>query len=167
MFCATISKRFKLTPFTDTSYYLAPRPPFRSPSPVSKLDRRHRKTEKERQFADGKRGLGGGRWAESYDREKAWSSTNHQYRRVGRVLSLFSSRRNWDPSPAGECAPLPPPPRFWREGHTRWRERGWDSLNSDEGTYIVVLFIYTYFVINILSGLIHFLFYYKSNITRK
>ncbi len=31
--------------------------------------------------------------------------------RVGRVLSFFSSRRNWDspnPSPAGECAPLPP-----------------------------------------------------------
>jgi hypothetical protein len=30
--------------------------------------------------------------------------------RVGRVLSFFSSRRNWDspnPSPAGECAPPP------------------------------------------------------------
>ncbi len=30
--------------------------------------------------------------------------------RVGRVLSFFSSRRNWDspnPSPAGECSPLP------------------------------------------------------------
>ncbi len=29
---------------------------------------------------------------------------------VGRVLSFFSSRRNWDspnPSPAGECSPLP------------------------------------------------------------
>jgi hypothetical protein len=28
------------------------------------------------------------------------------------------------------------------EGHTRWRERGWESPNSDEGTYTVVLFIY-------------------------
>ncbi len=30
---------------------------------------------------------------------------------VGRVLSFFSNRRNWDspnPSPAGECAPPPP-----------------------------------------------------------
>jgi hypothetical protein len=38
--------------------------------------------------------------------------------RVGRVLSFFSSRRNWDspyPSPAGECAP---PPLFWGEGTT-------------------------------------------------
>ncbi len=26
----------------------------------------------------------------------------------------------------------------WR-GHTRWRERGWESPNSDEGTYTVVL----------------------------
>ncbi len=35
-----------------------------------------------------------------------------------------------------------PPPRFWGEGHT-W---GWENPNSDEGTYTVVLFIYTYFV---------------------
>ncbi len=58
---------------------------------------------------------------------------------------LFSSRRNWDspnPSPAGECAPL----RFWGEKHTLWRARGWESPNSDEGTYTVVLFIYMYFV---------------------
>jgi hypothetical protein len=39
-----------------------------------------------------------------------------------------------------------PPPRFWGEGHTCWRERGWESPNSDEGTYTVVLLIYTYFV---------------------
>ncbi len=68
--------------------------------------------------------------------------------RVGRVLSLFSSRRNWDspnPSPAGECAPLPPGSRG--VGHTRWREKGWESPNSDEGTYTVVLFIYTYSVL--------------------
>jgi hypothetical protein len=30
---------------------------------------------------------------------------------------------------------------------TLWRERGWESLNSDEGTYPVVLCIYTYFVV--------------------
>ncbi len=48
-----------------------------------------------------------------------------------------------NPSPAGECAP---PPRFWGKGHTRWWERGWESPSSDEGTYTVVLLIYTYFV---------------------
>jgi hypothetical protein len=38
------------------------------------------------------------------------------------------------PLPAGECE------------HTRWRKRGWESPNSDEGTYTVVLLKYTYFV---------------------
>ena len=31
-------------------------------------------------------------------------------------------------------------------GHTRWRKRGWESLNSAEGTYTVVLCKYMYFV---------------------
>jgi hypothetical protein len=44
----------------------------------------------------------------------------------------------------------PPPPRFWGDGHTRWRERGWESPYSDEGTYTVLLCIYTYFVIHII-----------------
>jgi hypothetical protein len=65
-----------------------------SPSPVSKLDRRHkgpRKTEKERQLAEGRRWVaGGGRGAESHDCKKAWSSINHSIlsgdscRKVGR-----------------------------------------------------------------------------------
>ena len=40
------------------------------------------------------------------------------------------------------------PPHLWfrGEGHTRWRERVWESPNSDEGAYTVVVFIYTYFV---------------------
>jgi hypothetical protein len=52
---------------------------------------------------------------------------------------LFSSRRNWDsPNPQA---------RGWKgHTHTLWRERGWESPNSDEATYTVVLFIYTYFV---------------------
>jgi hypothetical protein len=45
--------------------------------------------------------------------------------------------------------PQPLTRRFWGEGHTCWQERGgWESYNSDEGTYTVVLFIYTYFVLN-------------------
>jgi hypothetical protein len=44
------------------------------------------------------------------------------YQRVGRVLSFFSSRWNWNsPSPAGECAPPPPPLVPGGEGHTRLR----------------------------------------------
>jgi len=37
----------------------------------------HRKTEKERKLADGRRGGGGGREAKSYDGENARSSINH------------------------------------------------------------------------------------------
>ncbi len=60
---------------------------------------------------------------------------------------LFSSRRNWDspnPSPAGECAPFP----FGSGGRgTLAGELGGGRVpNSDEGTYIVVLCKYTYFV---------------------
>jgi hypothetical protein len=65
------------------------------------------------------------------------------------VLSFFSSPRNRDtptPSSVGECVLYtPPPPPVL--GHTRWRERGWESPNSDEGSYTVVLLIYTYFVV--------------------
>jgi hypothetical protein len=49
------------------------------------------------------------------------------------------------PTPHSQAS-MPHPSRFWGEGHNRWRERGWESPNSDEGTYTVVLFIYTYFV---------------------
>jgi len=69
--------------------------------------------------------------------------------RVGRVLSFFSGRPNWD-----STAPLAPPPTLWSggRGHTCLRERGWGSPNSDEGTYTVVLFIYKYFVMLGLRG---------------
>jgi hypothetical protein len=48
------------------------------------------------------------------------------------------------PPPAGECAP--PPFGSGGGGHSRYRERGWGSPNSDGGTYTVVLCIYKYFV---------------------
>jgi hypothetical protein len=44
-----------------------------------------------------------------------------QHHRVRQSAKLFSSRRSWDSQP-----------------HTRWRERGWESPNSDEGTYTLV-----------------------------
>jgi hypothetical protein len=65
--------------------------------------------------------------------------------RVGRVLSFFSSRRNWDspnPSPAGECAP----PGSGGGAHSREGMGVWESPYSDERTYTVVLCKYTYFV---------------------
>ncbi len=65
------------------------------------------------------------------------------FHRVGRVLSFFSSRRNWDspnPSPASECAP--PPLGLGQGAHSLARE-GWERANSDDGTYTVVLFIRT------------------------
>ncbi len=66
--------------------------------------------------------------------------------RVGRVLSFFFSRRNWDspnPSSAGECAP---PPGYGGRG-TLTGERGVGRVPiPTRGTYTVVLFIYTYFV---------------------
>jgi hypothetical protein len=64
------------------------------------------------------------------------------HHRVGRVISFFSSRRNWDspnPSSAGECATSP---RFWGEGHTRWRERGWESHNRRGDIRCGTLYIY-------------------------
>jgi hypothetical protein len=73
--------------------------------------------------------------------------------RVGRVLSFFSSRRDWgspNPSPAGECAPT-----LWvrGKGHTRWRERGRESPNSEERTYTLVLYIWVYFAAGVIMPL--------------
>ncbi len=82
---------------------------------------------------------------------KACSSQRRQ------SAKLFSSRRNWDshtPSPAGENAP-PPPLWFRGDGHTRWRERGWESPNSDDGTYTVVLWKYMYFVMQLYTVFVH------------
>ncbi len=55
------------------SFDLAARPPL-PPLPSVSRPATHRKTDKDRQLADGSEG---GRGAESYDRKKAWSSINH------------------------------------------------------------------------------------------
>ncbi len=50
---------------------------------------------------------------------------------------------------SSELGPPPPPPGSGGRGTLagRWRERGWESPNSDEGiySYTIVFFIYTYF----------------------
>jgi hypothetical protein len=43
-----------------------------------------------------------------------------------------SSELGLPPTPHPQAS-VPPPPCFWGEGNTRWRERGWESPNSDEG----------------------------------
>ncbi len=56
----------------------APRPPPPSPSPVPVSElATYKNIEKEGRFADGRRGGGGGRGVDSYDRKKDWSSINH------------------------------------------------------------------------------------------
>jgi hypothetical protein len=75
------------------------------------------------------------------DRSECHQGTGHQKdtimfimstcHRLGRVLSCSPDLPLW----------------FGEEGHTRWRKKGWESPNSDEGTYTVVLYIYMYFVV--------------------
>jgi hypothetical protein len=58
------------------------------------------------------------------------------------------------PQPLTRRRVYPPPPRFWgegAEGHTRWRERGWESHNSDEGTYAVHVVLFTDVLCEIMS----------------
>jgi hypothetical protein len=43
-----------------------------------------------------------------------------------------SSELGLPPTPHPQAS-VPPPPCFWGEGNTRWRERGFESPNSDEG----------------------------------
>ncbi len=58
--------------------------------------------------------------------------------RVGRVLSFFSSRQNWDPPTPNPQASVPPTLCFSGRGHTRLRGRGWGSPNSNEGYSVFV-----------------------------
>jgi hypothetical protein len=64
--------------------------------------------------------------------------------RVGRVLSFLTSRRNKDyPTRRRVCPPPPPPPVLGGGAHSLAREGLGESPNHDEGTFTVVLFIYT------------------------
>jgi hypothetical protein len=62
--------------------------------------------------------------------------------KVGRVLSFFSSRRNWDapnPSPAGECAH---PPVRWGGAHSLAREGLGESEFRRGDIHCGTLYIY-------------------------
>jgi hypothetical protein len=59
--------------------------------------------------------------------------TDHKVRTYKEYLSVRpSSELGLPPTPHPQAS-VPPPPCFWGEGNTRWRERGWESPNSDEG----------------------------------
>ncbi len=60
---------------------------------------------------------------------------------------LFSVVGIGTPPPPPPQASVHPHPLVRGVGHTRLRERGWRSPNSDEGTYTVVPYIYKYFVV--------------------
>jgi hypothetical protein len=69
---------------------------------------------------------------------------DHCDHRVGRVLSFFLQSLELglpNPSPAGECAPLPLVP--WGGAHTLARE-GVGEFQFQRGDITVVLFIYIY-----------------------
>jgi hypothetical protein len=77
----------------------APAHPLRQVRPA-----KHRKTEKERQLADGRRrGEGGGRGTESYDCKKAWSSINHSILSYRYLLNNLLPREASNLSPSFPC----------------------------------------------------------------
>jgi hypothetical protein len=64
----------------------------------------------------------------------------HTYKEYHSVCP--SSEYGLPPTPHPQAS-VPPPPCFWGEGNTRWRERGWESPNSDEGhTLCSTLYMY-------------------------
>ncbi len=78
------------------SCYLAPLLPSPTPSHQKARPAAHRKTEKERQLADGREREGGlsGGGAKSYDGEKAWSSKIIQYS-LGWTREYTHYNRQW------------------------------------------------------------------------
>jgi hypothetical protein len=55
------------------------------------------------------------------------------------------------PPPPCPQACVPPPPLVRGGGHTRWRGKGWESPNSDEGTHSVVFYIYVLCAVRLLK----------------
>jgi hypothetical protein len=60
-------------------------------------------------------------------------ATNHKVGTYKEYHSVCPSSELGLPPTPNPQASVPPPPCFWGEGNTRWRERGWESPNSNEG----------------------------------
>jgi hypothetical protein len=72
-------------------------------------------------------------------RHRKMGSYTAQGRQIANLF-LQSSKLGL-PHPLTRKRVCPSPFSFRGEGHTRWRERGWESPNSNEETYTVVLYI--------------------------
>ncbi len=73
-------------------------------------------------------------------------ASNHKVRTYKEYHSVCpSSELGLPPTPHPQAS-VPPPPCFWGEGNTRWRETGLGKSQFRRGAYTVVLFICTYFV---------------------
>ncbi len=74
----------------------------------------------------------------------------HKVRTYKEYHSVCPSSELGLPPPPHPQASVPPPPCFWGEGNTRWRERDWESPNSDEertlwySLYVRTLCMYTF-----------------------
>ncbi len=58
-------------------------------------------------------------------------SQGHKVRTYKEYHSVCPSSELGLPPTPHPHASVPPPPCFWGEGNTRWRERGWESPNSN------------------------------------
>ncbi len=80
-----------------------------------------------------------------YSFGNVWDGSWHKVRTYKEYHSV-ALRGNWDSPPTPHPqASVPPPPCFWGEGNTRWRERGWGGVpspNSDEGLHCGTLYMY-------------------------
>ncbi len=78
-----------------------------------------------------------------------WQGVLSQSRQSAKPF-LQSSELGLPPTPHPQAS-VPRPPCFWGEGNTRWRERGWESPNSDEShtlwysLYVRTLWVLFYF----------------------
>jgi hypothetical protein len=93
-------------------------------------------------------------WAHDQMTVSQHSKSEGLHHRVGRVIS-FSPVVGIGTTPTPHPQVSVPLPLWFRgEGRTRWRERGWESPNSDVGTYTVVLFIHIYVLCGLHTSLL-------------
>jgi hypothetical protein len=68
---------------------------------------------------------------------------NHKVRTYKEYHSVCPSSESGLPPTPHPQARVPPPPCFWGEGNTRWRERGWGGVpNPTRGIHCGTLYMY-------------------------
>jgi len=93
-----------------------------------------------------------------------WNAGSRVQSRQSAKLFLQSSELGL-PQPLARRRVTVPPPRSGGRGTLACeRGRGWESPNSDKGTYTVVLFIYTYFVVPGFGPFLYVLKYFSISV---